>query len=162
MRCRACILAAWLYAAVDADVFRILIGAICLAFVAFQMARSGGWLAVPAMPFSAPYAWIAGMVSGFTSFVSHAGGPPAAVFMLSQGLGKTTFQATTVVDVLGGQLDEGRALCVSGHFQLGHHDGASVAGPIRFDRRLAGREGALLDPGAFVLWADLCAAVAHR
>ncbi|NHX27949.1 TSUP family transporter, partial [Escherichia coli] len=32
-----------------------------------------------------------------TSFISHAGGPPVAVFLLAQGLGKTTFQATTVL-----------------------------------------------------------------
>jgi uncharacterized membrane protein YfcA len=29
--------------------------------------------------------------------VSHAGGPPAAVFLLSRGLDKTTYQATTVL-----------------------------------------------------------------
>lgn len=92
-----CIIAAWLYASVDGDVFRLLIGMICLAFVAFQLARSRGWLAIPQMPFSAPFAWGAGTVSGFTSFVSHAGGPPAAVFLLSQGLSKTAYQATTVV-----------------------------------------------------------------
>lgn len=92
-----CIIAAWLYAIVDADVFRLLIGAICLAFVAFELARARGWLTIKEMPFRAPVAWFAGMVSGFTSFVSHAGGPPAAVFLLSQGLSKTTYQATTVV-----------------------------------------------------------------
>ena len=92
-----CIIAAWLYASVDADVFRILIGVICLAFVAFQLSRALGWLTVKTMPFSAPFAWVAGTISGFTSFVSHAGGPPSAVFLLSQGLSKTAFQATTVV-----------------------------------------------------------------
>ena len=40
---------------------------------------------------------LAGTVAGFTSFVSHAGGPPAAVYLLSQRLDKTTFQATTVL-----------------------------------------------------------------
>ena len=92
-----CILAAWLYASVDPDVFRILIGVICIAFVGFQMSRAVGWLNVKTMPFSAPLAWFAGMVSGFTSFVSHAGGPPSAVFLMSQGLSKTAFQATTVI-----------------------------------------------------------------
>lgn len=92
-----CIIAAWLYTRVDADAIRLLIGAISLAFVAFQLSRALGWLTVKQMPFSAPMAWFAGMVSGFTSFVSHAGGPPSAVFLLSQGLSKTTFQATTVV-----------------------------------------------------------------
>ena len=40
---------------------------------------------------------LAGVVAGFTSFVSHAGGPPAAAYLLSQRLDKTTFQATTVL-----------------------------------------------------------------
>ena len=90
-------MAAWLYTSVDADVFRLLIGVISLAFVAYQWSRALGWLSVKQVPFSAPLAWFAGMVSGFTSFVSHAGGPPSAVFLLSQGLSKTAFQATTVV-----------------------------------------------------------------
>jgi uncharacterized membrane protein YfcA len=36
-------------------------------------------------------------VTGFTSFVSHAGGPPAAVYLLSKRLTKTEYQATTVL-----------------------------------------------------------------
>ena len=36
-------------------------------------------------------------IAGFTSFVSHAGGPPAAVFLLSRGLSKTGYQATSVL-----------------------------------------------------------------
>ncbi len=38
-----------------------------------------------------------GGVAGFTSFVSHAGGPPAAMYLLGRGLDKTTYQATTVI-----------------------------------------------------------------
>ena len=38
-----------------------------------------------------------GWSRGFTSFVSHAGGPPAAVYLLSQRLTKTEFQASTVL-----------------------------------------------------------------
>ena len=38
-----------------------------------------------------------GAAVGFTSFVSHAGGPVAAVFLLSRNLAKTTYQATTVL-----------------------------------------------------------------
>jgi len=89
--------AAWIFSAVDADIFRILIGVICLAFVAFQMSQRMGVLKVRRLPFRRRYAWLAGAVGGFTSFVSHAGGPPTAVFMISQGLSKTVFQATTVV-----------------------------------------------------------------
>lgn len=90
-------IAALIYAFVDADVFRLLIGVICLAFVAFQFSRARGWLHVPQMAFSRGFAWIAGLVAGFTSFISHAGGPPVAVFLLSQGMAKTTYQATTVI-----------------------------------------------------------------
>jgi len=35
-------------------------------------------------------------LSGFTSFSVHAGGPPLHVYLLSRGLDKTRFQATTV------------------------------------------------------------------
>lgn len=35
--------------------------------------------------------------AGFTSFISHAGGPPAAMFLLPLNLDKTRFQATTVL-----------------------------------------------------------------
>ena len=40
---------------------------------------------------------LAGLLAGFTSFVSHAGGPPAAVYLLGQGMTKTAYQATTVL-----------------------------------------------------------------
>ncbi|MEC7965168.1 MAG: sulfite exporter TauE/SafE family protein [Pseudomonadota bacterium] len=90
-------LGAWLYQVADADVFRVLIGAISLGFVMWQISLKAGMIpaARRAMP---PWGGaLAGCVAGFTSFVSHAGGPPAAVYLLSRGLGKTPFQATTVI-----------------------------------------------------------------
>lgn len=90
-------LAAWIYRSVDADVFRLLIGVICVAFVAFQLAQSRGLLVQRRLPFRRRYAWVAGAVGGFTSFVAHAGGPPTAVFLLSQGMSKLAYQATTVI-----------------------------------------------------------------
>ena len=39
----------------------------------------------------------AGVALGFTSFVSHAGGPVAAIYLLGRGISKTAFQATTVL-----------------------------------------------------------------
>lgn len=91
------LIAAAVYAYVDANIFRILIGMICLAFVAFQMSQSMGLLIMRRLPFRKRYAWTAGAVGGFTSFISHAGGPPTAVFLLSQGLSKLQYQATTVI-----------------------------------------------------------------
>lgn len=79
------------------DVFRVLIGVISVAFVAYDFARRIGILRVAAQPFRPALGAITGMAAGFTSFVSHAGGPPVAAFLLSQDIGKTTYQATTVI-----------------------------------------------------------------
>ncbi|MEL6582448.1 MAG: sulfite exporter TauE/SafE family protein [Pseudomonadota bacterium] len=81
----------------DADTIRILIGLIALGFVAFQLMKGAGWFSIPERPFSNARAGFWGGVAGFTSFVSHAGGPPAAVHLLGQRLDKQTYQATTVI-----------------------------------------------------------------
>lgn len=90
-------LGAALYRIADADVFRVLIGGISLAFVAWQVARARGWIDVASRPLGQGAGAVAGLVAGFTSFVSHAGGPPAAVYLLSRGLAKTEYQASTVL-----------------------------------------------------------------
>jgi len=91
------LLGAALYKATNPDVLRVLIGVISLGFVAYQLARARGLLAVAETGFNQRRGLVAGVLSGFTSFVSHAGGPPAAIFLLAQGIGKTTYQATTVI-----------------------------------------------------------------
>lgn len=91
------LIGAAIYSYTDADVLRVLIGSISLLFVAFQLARIAGILSIENREFTWQSGIIAGVVSGFTSFVSHAGGPPAAMFLLAQGLDKTRYQATTVL-----------------------------------------------------------------
>lgn len=90
-------LGALLYKMTDPDILRFLIGFIALAFVAFQFARSRGWLQVAPNPPGVGAGILAGISAGFTSFVSHAGGPPVAIYLLAQALPKTVFQATTVL-----------------------------------------------------------------
>lgn len=90
-------LGAWLYTIVNEDVFRVLIGVMCLAFVGWQLSRTMGWIRVPPFRFSPAGGAGTGFAAGFTSFVSHAGGPPVAIFLLGQGLAKTAYQATTVI-----------------------------------------------------------------
>ncbi|MBV0913023.1 sulfite exporter TauE/SafE family protein [Anianabacter salinae] len=86
-----------LWKVANPDVFRLLIGVIALGFVGWQVAQKRGWIR-PAKRKMRPLAgYIAGATAGFTSFISHAGGPPAAVYLLSQRLSKTEFQATTVL-----------------------------------------------------------------
>jgi len=90
-------LGALLYARADADVFRVLIGAISIGFVIWQIAQARGWIRASQVALSKGAGALAGVVAGFTSFVSHAGGPPAAVYLLSLKLTKTEYQASTVL-----------------------------------------------------------------
>lgn len=91
------VLGALFFRTVTPDGLRLLVGGVALSFVAFQFARSRGWVN-PGAAFAAPsWGLFWGAVAGFTSFVSHAGGPPAAMYLLGSKLEKTRFQATTVV-----------------------------------------------------------------
>jgi len=90
-------LGALFWRSADPDLLRLLIGLIAVAFVLFVWARSKGLIPAPKRPAGTIFGLIAGCGAGFTSFVSHAGGPPAAIYLLSRGLSKTAYQATTVV-----------------------------------------------------------------
>jgi uncharacterized membrane protein YfcA len=86
-----------LYGFANPDVFRFLIGAVAIGFVTYQMAKTKGWIKPPKVKMGSRGGLFWGAVTGFTSFISHAGGPPAAVYLLSQKLDKTTYQATSVI-----------------------------------------------------------------
>jgi uncharacterized protein len=90
-------LGAALYAVADADLLRILIGVVALLFVGWRLSTAYGLIGPVRRKLGAGWGVLAGVAAGFTSFVSHAGGPPVAVYLLAQGLGKTPYQATTVI-----------------------------------------------------------------
>jgi uncharacterized membrane protein YfcA len=48
-------------------------------------------------PLHAGKGWLWGALSGFTSFISHAGGPPYQIFMLPQRLPKLVFAGTSTI-----------------------------------------------------------------
>ncbi len=79
------------------DLLRFLIGTVALVFVFYQLASARGLVPKRTTPFPGPVGLIAGATAGFTSFVSHAGGPPVGIYLLAQGMQKTTYQATTVL-----------------------------------------------------------------
>ncbi|AXI47764.1 hypothetical protein C1J03_18180 [Sulfitobacter sp. SK012] len=90
-------LGALVYQLATPDLLRLLIGGVSLGFVFWRFALKRGWIriATGTMP-----DWVGGLMgvsAGFTSFVSHAGGPLAAIYLLSRNLNKTEYQATTVV-----------------------------------------------------------------
>ncbi|EPX85511.1 sulfite exporter TauE/SafE family protein [Salipiger mucosus] len=91
------LLGAWFYAGADPDAIRLLIGAISVGFVTWQLAQKVGLAGLTARRFGTVAGGLAGAGLGFTSFISHAGGPVAAVFLLGRGLDKTRYQATTVL-----------------------------------------------------------------
>ena len=91
------VMGAVLYKATNPDVFRFLIGVISILFVFWQIGNRVGWITRRAKPFSRSGGLLAGVTGGFTSFVSHAGGPPVAVYLLSHPVTKTTYQASTVL-----------------------------------------------------------------
>lgn len=79
----------------DARIMRLMIGLIAVGFVAYHFL--GGGLLRPARP---PNVWLGalcGALSGFTSTLAHAGGPPAAMYLLPLRLDKTVFVASTVI-----------------------------------------------------------------
>ncbi|MEL6204934.1 MAG: sulfite exporter TauE/SafE family protein [Pseudomonadota bacterium] len=86
-----------LFSVANDDVLRLLIAAVALGFVAWQAGGRSGLFQVRAAPFRWDTGLATGVAAGFTSFISHAGGPPVAVFLLAQGLQKTVYQATTVI-----------------------------------------------------------------
>lgn len=89
-------LAAVIWRLADPDIFRFLIGAISLWFVVGQLGRARGWWVPRTRPLPPAVGYGVGAAAGLTSFVAHAGGPAALVYLLSQGLTKLQFQATTV------------------------------------------------------------------
>ena len=91
------LIGALLYRVASPDLFRLLIGGVAVGFVLWQLTLKSGLLTLARGRMPDWAGVVLGTVVGFTTFVSHAGGPPAAVFLLSRGLTKTQYQATTVL-----------------------------------------------------------------
>jgi len=81
----------------DAMTIRLMIGGIAVVFSIHFVVRQR--LRDAAGPF-AHNPWVGrlcGALSGFTSFVAHAGSPPVNIYLLPQRLDRTVYQATTVI-----------------------------------------------------------------
>ena len=91
------VIAALVWRMAPGDLFRVLIGGIALAFVAWRLFGRAPVQRPDRPPPGAAVGLAVGVGAGFTSFVSHAGGPAVAVYLLSRGLPKTGYQATTVL-----------------------------------------------------------------
>jgi uncharacterized protein len=99
----------WLFfRTVSTDGVRLLVGGIAIGFVAFQIARDRGWLRPPEQTVGPSVGLFWGTAAGFTSFVSHAGGPLASMYLLGERLDKTRYQASTVLTFWWGNSSSSR------------------------------------------------------
>jgi uncharacterized protein len=76
---------------------KIILGAISLLFVVYQVARSFVLGALLKSKPSALAGVLLGGAAGFTSTLAHAGGPPATIYLLPQQLPRQLFVGTNVI-----------------------------------------------------------------
>jgi uncharacterized protein len=89
-----CVVGAAVFRQMDDNWIRILVGSIALGFLFYSaLPRKTLMSKTPA----ARAGWFWGSLSGFTSFITHSGGPPLMVYLLPQKLEKTAFIATSLV-----------------------------------------------------------------
>jgi uncharacterized membrane protein YfcA len=88
-----CAAGALTFRSVNDNWIRVLLGVIALGFLFYSL--------LPRKPLrekpSARAGWFWGCLSGFTSFITHSGGPPLMVYLLPQRLDKTAFIATSLI-----------------------------------------------------------------
>lgn len=91
----------WLFDWVDARWIRLLIGVESVVFALDRLRESRLQPTLGPAPVAPPPTAARGLfwgaLSGFTSFISHAGGPPLMHFLLPQQLDKVRFVGTTVM-----------------------------------------------------------------
>lgn len=90
------VLVGWATAAyVSDDMVSLLIGVLGVSFCLSRWLRQSSTLVVRPVEWPRGLFW--GTLSGFTSFVSHAGAPPYQIFVLPQQLPKMVFAGTTTL-----------------------------------------------------------------
>jgi hypothetical protein len=83
------------FSQVDPRLVTLGIALVTIAFTADYFLR-GRHQAEGGKPVSPPLALLAGTASGFTTFIAHAGGPPAQMYLLYRGLNKTIYAGTNI------------------------------------------------------------------
>lgn len=88
-------LGALVFRFVSEPMLRVALGAMAIAFVAHRLRQGGA--AAPAVVPSRARGLFWSTVSGLTSTIAHAGGPPLSVYLLPQKLDKAVLVGTTVI-----------------------------------------------------------------
>jgi uncharacterized membrane protein YfcA len=120
---------AWAVAAYVTDgAVRLLIGAIALLFT-LNYAYRGRHAREP-QPHNRPKAWFWGAIGGFTSFVSHAGGPPVSMYLLPLRLDPGMLAGTTVVVFAVANFVKLVPYTMLGQFSTAHLTASAVLLPL--------------------------------
>ncbi|HSG56189.1 MAG TPA: sulfite exporter TauE/SafE family protein, partial [Paracoccaceae bacterium] len=90
-------LGAAVYAMISPDFMRLMMGIVALVFVALMFSQRVLGLTLRRQAPGRAEGVFWGGVAGLTSFVSHAGGPPVAVYLLGRPLTKEQYQSTSVL-----------------------------------------------------------------
>jgi uncharacterized protein len=89
------VLGAIMFGVLSVNTIKIILGTIVVSFATYQsvpqLRNLKSWLPLAARP------WLWCGLSGFTSTLAHAGGPPATIYLWPKQLDRTQFVATTVV-----------------------------------------------------------------
>lgn len=80
---------------VNDGIVRLCVGVIAILFPIYAVVKPRGGDAFIAG--NRPLGFIAGIVSGFTSFIAHAGGPPFQAYAIPQNLDKQIYAGTAVM-----------------------------------------------------------------
>ena len=76
---------------------KLMIGFIAILFIVYRLTAKNGFLKFSNKLLAGRAGYFWAILSGFTSCISHAGGPPAAIYLLSKNISKTEYQATTII-----------------------------------------------------------------
>lgn len=86
-----------LFGYLDAEAIRLLLGTIAIVFTLHHWQQLYAAGRKPRQLFGPAAGMVAAAISGLTSFIAHAGGPPLSMYLLRRGMDRTTFVATTTV-----------------------------------------------------------------
>ncbi len=84
-------------ASVPGDAVKLLVAAIGLFYLVTALRRRFSKVEIPPRPADVPRGVFWGIITGVTSYISHAGGPPYQAYVLPQKLDKMVYLGTTTI-----------------------------------------------------------------
>lgn len=81
----------------NADIIRLMLGLLSLYFVAYFLWGQRRLTSLSKKENNKIAGVFWGIISGFASYIAHAGGPPIAIHLIPQKLEKSTFASTTII-----------------------------------------------------------------